>query len=127
MEDRLRKEIKKELEYSNKKLEEMEKLVKILAQRKPSEMKIYNVVHHYDVDGGFGDAIPKSKVLYIFSNKAEAEKFVEKYNNPHCYRKPYSELWCGELVVEEKTIYDTADELADKVYDYDGKQLWWEM
>lgn len=127
MTDKLRKEIKKELEYSNKKLEEMEKLVKILAQRKPSEMKIYNVVHYYDVDGGFGDAVPQSQVLYTFSSKAEADKFVEKYNNPHCYEKPYSELWCGELKVKEQTIFDNVDELADKVYDYDGKQLWWEM
>ena len=47
MEDRLRKEIKKELEYSNKKLEEMEKLVKSLAQRKP---KVYILMYYYTED-----------------------------------------------------------------------------
>ena len=45
MEDRLRKEIKKELEYSNKKLEEMEKLVKSLAQRKPEVNDMANKVY----------------------------------------------------------------------------------
>ena len=27
-------------------------------------MKIYNVIHQYDVDGGFGDAISKSKLIF---------------------------------------------------------------
>ncbi len=38
----LREEIKKELEYSNEKLEEMEKLVKSLAQRKS---KVYMIAY----------------------------------------------------------------------------------
>ena len=67
-------------------------------------MKIYNVYHLYDVDGGFGDAIPKSEMVAIFESKADAEAFVEKYNKPYVYDKPYDTLWCNEYVVTETEI-----------------------
>lgn len=55
-------------------------------------MKIYNVIHQYDVDGGFGDAISQSKLLFTTTSKEAAEQFVNNYSNPHIYDIPYSEL-----------------------------------
>lgn len=65
---------------------------------------IYQVVHFYDVDGGFGDAIGESEVVATFSEKEKAEDFVKRYANPHVYREAYSSLECGELAVNEQII-----------------------
>ena len=64
-------------------------------------MKVYIVKHEYDEDGGFGDAIAVSDVLCGFTNKAEAEAFVSAYSKPRVYDRPYADLWCGELVIDE--------------------------
>ena len=77
-------------------------------------MKVYIVKHVYDVDGGFGDAIEKEDVLCGFTSKAEAEAFVRAYEKPHVYSRPYDDLWCGELVIEELTM---APPLVD--------EMWW--
>ena len=47
--------------------------------------KIYLVNHCFDVDGGFGDAIPQEEVICGFDNREDANGFVEKYSNPHIY------------------------------------------
>ena len=49
--------------------------------------KVYHVIHQYDVDGGFGDAIPQEDIVAIFSAKATAEDFVAKYMKPHVYEE----------------------------------------
>ena len=67
-------------------------------------MAVYIVKHVYEVDGGFGDAIGTEEVLCGFTNKAEAEAFVSAYSKPHVYRRPYDNLTCGELVIEELTM-----------------------
>lgn len=74
---------------------------------------IYGVYHWYDVDGGFGDAIPQKDLLCVFLNKEEADKFVKEYEDVHIYDDPYSELACGLLVIEElPTVFDP-------------KKAWW--
>lgn len=45
--------------------------------------KIYLVNHCFDEDGGFGDAIPQEEVICGFDNREDANRFVEKYSNPH--------------------------------------------
>ena len=47
--------------------------------------KIYLVNHCFDVDGGFGDAIPQEEVICGFDNREDANGFVEKYSNPHIH------------------------------------------
>lgn len=75
-------------------------------------MKVYIVKHVYDEDGGFGDAIGVENVLCGFMSEAEAESFVSKYAKPHIYDRPYADLWCGELVVEElNMIPPSVDEM----------------
>ena len=77
--------------------------------------KVYEVVHIYDVDGGFGDAIGNEDVIAIFDDKEKAYEFANKYDNPHIYGTPYADLWCGKLRVNEKEINTGIPE----------KEMWW--
>lgn len=77
--------------------------------------KIYEVVHMYDEDGGFGDAVQVSDVVARFSDKTKADEFVEEYADPHVYDKPYADLDCGYLKVREVEL--------DKAIE--PKDMWW--
>lgn len=77
-------------------------------------MKIYNVYHLYDVDGGFGDAVPTSELVATFESKADAESFVEKYHNPCVYDIPYAELYCNAYTIMEMEIIPHKDFDLDK-------------
>lgn len=81
-------------------------------------MKIYNVVHLYDVDGGFGDAVSQHKILFTTTSKEVAEQFVNKYTNPHIYEIPYSELWAGELVITEQTVIDAYNDIPQDLIEW---------
>ena len=76
--------------------------------------KIYLVNHCFDVDGGFGDAIPQEEVICGFDNREDANGFVEKYSNPHIYDSPYASLECGILRVEELNMTPP-----------DREDMWW--
>jgi hypothetical protein len=78
-------------------------------------MKIYTVYEIYDVDGGFGDAIPQTEDIYTFVHKEDAYAFKEKYNNPRVYATPYQKLWCGTLEVKEMEIIDKFDPNDDNI------------
>ena len=67
-------------------------------------MKIYNVAHVYDVDGGFGDAISSEDFVAAFESREDAEAFVAKYSKPYVYEKPYNELWCNHFVIVETEV-----------------------
>ena len=82
--------------------------------------KCYQVVHWYDVDGGFGDAISNTDVIATFKNKEDAEKFVEKYKDPYVYDTPYQDLHCGDLEISEIDILDSIDDFKE-----DPNELWW--
>lgn len=71
--------------------------------------RIYTVLERYDVDGGFGNSVPCEREIYTFAHKEDAEKFVEKYNNPHIYARPYASLRCGYLFIIEREIVDSFD------------------
>lgn len=58
--------------------------------------KIYLVNHCFDVDGGFGDAIPQEEVICGFDNREDANGFVEKYSNPEYYVAAEPPVRCGE-------------------------------
>ena len=77
--------------------------------------KIYVIKHIYDVDGGFGDAVAMEEVIGFCTSEEEAQKYVEKYQNEHVYDRPYSDLFCGELVVEE----------LRKISDECFENAWW--
>ena len=83
-------------------------------------MKIYQVMHMYDEDGGFGDSVTQMDVVETFSKKEDADKFVEIFSNPHVYSVPYDELCCGNLYVKEIEILSSFDEV-----DMDKSHYWW--
>ena len=68
--------------------------------------KIFLIIHEYDVDGGFGDAISQEDVLGFFRTKEEADKYVEKYSKPQIYDKPYAPLYEHTLYVREMEPLD---------------------
>ena len=84
-------------------------------------MKIYNVFHCYDVDGGFGEAIPKKILIGSFESKEDAGTVVALLSNPHVY-KPYSELECGVITIEETEIVSHSE---FNVANFDPKNYWW--
>ena len=84
-------------------------------------MKLYIIKHEFDVDGGFGDGVRKTEVVCLTLDKEKAEAFVEKYSDEHVYDKPYDELCCGGLYVEEQDIIDDLSEYSWTM-EYDGER-----
>ena len=66
--------------------------------------KIYMIIHQYDVDGGFGDAIPREEVLWTTTSKALAEAYVAKWNDTFVYDQPYADLEKNTLDIREMVI-----------------------
>ena len=94
------------LERELKKLKEY----KIKGEKK---MKTFGVFHKFDVDGGFGDAIPQEELICTFNSVEEAWDFIKKYEKPHVYDCPYQCLECGQL------------ELRELPTTYNEKDFWW--
>jgi hypothetical protein len=80
---------------------------------KGDKMKTFGVFHIFDVDGGFGDAIPKKELICTFNSEEKAKDFIKKYENPHVYDIPYQALECGKL------------ELRELPTTYNEKDFWW--
>ena len=85
-------------------------------------MKVFNVFHLYDEDGGFGDAVGQEELIASFENKSDAEEFANLLSNPHAYNKPYADLSCGYIEVREVDIISHVEFDASKI---DKEQYWW--
>ena len=72
--------------------------------------KIYQVIHVYDVDSGFGDPVAKERVVFTTTKKEIAEKWVEKWNHPIVYKVPYSNLYCYRFEIVEIVVNDNINE-----------------
>lgn len=72
--------------------------------------KIYQVIHVYDVDGGFGDPVAKENVVFTTTKKEIAEKWVEKWEHPIVYKTPYRSLYCYHFKIVEVVINDSISE-----------------
>lgn len=85
-------------------------------------IKVFMVKHCYDEDGGFGDAVSKEECLMIFKKKEDAELFVRNFENPHIYEKPYDELECGRLKIDEVEVvdYENAAHIMEE-----NNDCWW--
>ena len=81
---------------------------------------VFQVIHDYDVDGGFGDAVGCSDVIATFKDQKDAEAFIEHFARPIVYDKPYSELHCGELRMEPVQIIEHND-----LWKFHKNQFWW--
>ena len=64
-------------------------------------MNIYLIIHEYEVDGGYGDGILTQETLFATTDKALAEAYCRKWNDPFVYDKPYDSLEKNSLFVEE--------------------------
>ena len=84
---------------------------------------IYQVIHYYDVDGGFGDAVSQEKVLFTTLNKEVAEKFVHKYSNKHIYDTPYANLYTGELAIREIPVIDKYEDIKQDIIDWGERNI----
>lgn len=73
-------------------------------------MKVFEVFHNYGTDGGFGDYVAVSDKIATFSSRERAEDFVKKFSKPHIYDKPYADLDCGNLQIEEVQVDEMPDE-----------------
>lgn len=89
-------------------------------------MKIYLIAHQFDVDGGFGDAVQQECVLFATPSKEEANRYVERYNEPRIYDKPYDALYEHRLVVRSVTICTGLDDKPASWTD-DENPAWWEI
>ena len=81
-------------------------------------MKVFAVFHDYGTDGGFGDYVPVSDLIAIFSSREKAEEFVKKFSKPHIYDRPYCDLDCGNLQIGEVTVDEIPDEKSESTF-------WW--
>ena len=68
--------------------------------------KIYVVMHQFDMDGGFGDAVSSDEIVFITKNKEKALAYVEKWSDPCVYDRPYADLTCWDLRVVEWDLVD---------------------
>jgi len=83
---------------------------------------VYNVVHIYDTEGGFGDAVREERVVESFEKKEDAEQFIREFSDPKIYAIPYHSLACGWLVIRETKIVSHSDFDISK---YDRNRFWW--
>ena len=86
--------------------------------------KLYQVVHDYCVDGGFGDAVPVSDVVMVFEDNDDAKAFVDRFAKPHVYDIPYAALTCGDLNIVEIDVYGKGELDLDKVDPVKEKFIW---
>ena len=88
-------------------------------------MTIYQIIHFYDVDGGFGDAVPCEEVIAITTDKAKAEEYVKRYNDPIIYDIPYCDLWAHTLDVREIELTELDLDVSPFENDYYFEQREW--
>jgi len=88
--------------------------------------KVYIIKELYDVDGGFGDAIPQERIMAITRDEGLAKAYVEKYNKPRVYDIPYAALTEHGLAYEAVELIDPdldVDPWANttRTFDYDDE------
>lgn len=82
---------------------------------------LYNIYHCYDVDGGFGDAVPQREhVALVEATEEEIIEFLNHWDRPRVYDIPYAKL--KEHHVEAEIV--KIQELKD-VQPYDPKTRMW--
>lgn len=73
------------------------------------KMKAYQIIHCYDVDGGFGDAVHRIETLAIVLSEKNANEYVTKWSNQKVYSEPYDKLYFGKLKIEPIEIIEKID------------------
>lgn len=74
--------------------------------------KLYAIYHGYTQDGGYGDGIwAEDHVGTVYATEDEINAYIEKYNKPEVYEKPYDELTCHHVRAEEIVIADSLNDV----------------
>lgn len=91
---------------------------------------VFLIFESYEVDGGFGDAIPQTSYMgYIRGTEQDAKTFCERWSRTSVYDVPYAELHEGtliykplglELLPDESPFPKTYEELYPDDSEYDG-------
>ena len=85
-----------------------------------NQKHMYAVYHMYDTDGGFGDAIPQENMVgIVMATEEEINAFVEKWDKPEVYDRPYADLY-HHIVRAEKIDITTLEELRPYSTDEDS-------
>lgn len=92
-----------------------------------SNNSVFILLHVYDVDSGFGDAVQKEEVLGYTKSIEDAEEYIQKYSNPFVYDVPYHELEKHRIIYRELShvnmcinpFQDDLDEDMDDFLDED--------
>lgn len=84
--------------------------------------KMYGIFHIYDVDGGFGDAVSCSDLLFVTDSEEAAEAYAQKWSCQHVYDEPYAELERGLLIVREVPFL-TDEDASVSPFDFDKDEF----
>ena len=64
--------------------------------------KLYQIIHSFEEEGEFGDAVFREDVVATFSSEEKAKRFIREFSNPHIYDEScVSKFSCGELEISE--------------------------
>lgn len=68
---------------------------------------LYSIFHAYDLDGGFGDAVPTEDLVGVVeATEEEITKFLEVWDKPRIYDRPYSDLREHNVYAKKVLIQD---------------------
>lgn len=71
---------------------------------------LYNIFHCYDVDGEFGDAVPKQELIgLVEATDKEVNDFLNLWNKPRIYDTPYDALYEHIVIAEPVKICELSD------------------
>ena len=82
--------------------------------------KWFLVLHEFDVDGGFGDAIGEIEPLFAINcTEEEVKQYCKDITDKesYVYDEPYNELECHRLTYQELATVDKFDNVNLKDYD----------
>ena len=83
---------------------------------------LWNIYHHYDNCGEYGDAIHVRKhVGTIAATEEEIAEFLKKWDKPRIYESPYGDLWFGHVTAEMVVAKTT-----QSIIPYDEKEFLYE-
>lgn len=68
---------------------------------------LYSIFHVRDVDGGFGDAVTNKEFIGLVEcTEQELEDFLDEWNKPRVYDRPYMSLWEHKIIAEREEILE---------------------
>ena len=87
----------------------------MIGKHASGNVDLYIIKHCYDVDGGFGDAVAQETVVgTAMATEEQIKAYIEKWNKPRIYDKPYCALYDHSVRAEKIEVSD-----LDSIVPYD--------